>query len=101
MTRTSTFVMSLPLTICLFWFKEIWQLSCFTEEVPGSISKMWIDHYQKYRADMKKAMELTGLSKDNEADRIIQKYKQVNGKLSFYHHDGFLPLIFFFQLNKG
>ncbi|CAN6456713.1 unnamed protein product [Victoria cruziana] len=57
--------------------QEIWQLSCFTEEVPGSISKMWIDHYQKYRADMKKAMELTGLSKDNEADRIIQKYKQI------------------------
>ncbi|XP_049934875.1 probable RNA-dependent RNA polymerase 5 isoform X2 [Nymphaea colorata] len=57
--------------------QEIWQLSCFTEEVPQSVSKMWIAHYQKYRADMKKAMELTGESKDTEADRIIRKYKQI------------------------
>ncbi|KAF3791851.1 hypothetical protein EJ110_NYTH11805 [Nymphaea thermarum] len=38
---------------------------------------MWIAHYQEYRADMKKAMELTGESKDTEADRIIRKYKQI------------------------
>ncbi|KAF6142767.1 hypothetical protein GIB67_023249 [Kingdonia uniflora] len=57
--------------------KEVWKLPCFSGEVEKSCLLLWTDHYDQYRTDMKHALELDQELKNEAANRVLQKYKQI------------------------
>ncbi|KAF8393435.1 hypothetical protein HHK36_021679 [Tetracentron sinense] len=57
--------------------EEEWKLSCFDYDLPQACLELWKKHYDQYRGEMKFAMKLDGESKNESANKVIQKYKQI------------------------
>ncbi|KAL2500917.1 putative RNA-dependent RNA polymerase 5 [Forsythia ovata] len=57
--------------------REIWKLPCFDIEIPEIYLDMWKNRYDAYRVDMAKALNSGGESKNESADAVIRKYKQL------------------------
>ncbi|XP_058074196.1 probable RNA-dependent RNA polymerase 5 [Magnolia sinica] len=57
--------------------EEVWELPCFSGEIPNSCLMEWKERYREYRTEMTCAMSMVGESKDSAANEIIQKYKRI------------------------
>ncbi|XP_058074194.1 probable RNA-dependent RNA polymerase 5 isoform X2 [Magnolia sinica] len=57
--------------------EEVWELPCFSGEIPNSCLMQWKERYREYRTEMTCAMSMVGESKDSAANEIIQKYKRI------------------------
>ncbi|KAJ0031828.1 hypothetical protein Pint_13263 [Pistacia integerrima] len=57
---------------------EVWKLPYFNDdEVPEECKKKWKGLYDQYRQDMRAALQNGGEDKDEAADEVIKKYKQI------------------------
>ncbi|KAF6135828.1 hypothetical protein GIB67_028147 [Kingdonia uniflora] len=57
--------------------KEIWKLLYFSGEVEESCLLLWKGHYDQYRTEMKHALEIDQEIKNEAANGVKQKYKQI------------------------
>ncbi|EYU30717.1 hypothetical protein MIMGU_mgv1a001145mg [Erythranthe guttata] len=57
--------------------KEIWKLPCFDVPIPEIYVKMWKSRYESYRREMTKALKSGNESRNDAADEVIKKYKQL------------------------
>ncbi|KAL7134831.1 hypothetical protein ABFS83_11G051600 [Erythranthe nasuta] len=57
--------------------KEIWKLPCFDVPIPEIYVKMWKSRYESYRREMTKALKSGDESRNDAADEVIKKYKQL------------------------
>ncbi|KAG8367348.1 hypothetical protein BUALT_Bualt16G0062800 [Buddleja alternifolia] len=57
--------------------KEIWKLSCFDVPIPEIYVNMWEVRYTNYRKEMTKALKSGEESKNDAANAVIKKYKQL------------------------
>ncbi|RAL37179.1 hypothetical protein DM860_004101 [Cuscuta australis] len=56
---------------------EIEKLSCFNIKVPDECLRLWRKRYNEYRADMAEALSSSGESKNDLANEVVKKYKQL------------------------
>ncbi|PKA63394.1 putative RNA-dependent RNA polymerase 3 [Apostasia shenzhenica] len=56
---------------------EVWQIPCFSEEVPQYCLKMWEKRYDDYRCEMMTALSGPQESRDKLAEEVIHKYKKL------------------------
>ncbi|XP_075489754.1 putative RNA-dependent RNA polymerase 5 [Primulina tabacum] len=57
--------------------KDIWKLPCFDVQIPAEYVNMWRIRYGNYRKDMTKALKSGSEVKNDAADEVIRKYKQL------------------------
>ncbi|KAK6941468.1 RNA-dependent RNA polymerase, eukaryotic-type [Dillenia turbinata] len=57
--------------------QEIRKLPLLDVEVSQESLRTWRDHYKKYRSEMSAALGSVGESKEEQADDVIQKYKEL------------------------
>ncbi|KAL4572263.1 hypothetical protein LXL04_019033 [Taraxacum kok-saghyz] len=57
--------------------QEIRKLPYFEVSVPDWCLKMWKERYESYRQEMSNALKYNDLSKNDAANTVIQKYKQL------------------------
>ncbi|KAK6151840.1 hypothetical protein DH2020_014475 [Rehmannia glutinosa] len=57
--------------------REVWKLSCFDIPIPEAYVNMWKARYESYRKEMKEALESGDESKNDAANEVIKKYKQL------------------------
>ncbi|XP_059638213.1 probable RNA-dependent RNA polymerase 5 isoform X2 [Cornus florida] len=57
--------------------KEVTKLPCFDVEIPEACLKKWKERYNDYRIDMTKALQSGHESKNDCANQVIKKYKQM------------------------
>ncbi|KAI3447029.1 hypothetical protein Pfo_003694 [Paulownia fortunei] len=57
--------------------KEIWKLSCFDVPIPEMYVNMWKARYENYRKEMTEALKSGDESKNDAANEVIKKYKQL------------------------
>ncbi|KZV15097.1 putative RNA-dependent RNA polymerase 3 [Dorcoceras hygrometricum] len=57
--------------------KEIWKLPCFDVQISEEYVNMWRTRYADYRKDMTKALKSGSETKDDAAEEVIRKYKQM------------------------
>ncbi|KAL6006093.1 hypothetical protein ACLOJK_040138 [Asimina triloba] len=55
--------------------EKLWELPCFSGEIPESCWTKWSGYYAEYRQEMSCAMNLDGEAKGSAANTVIQKYK--------------------------
>ncbi|KAM3216044.1 putative RNA-dependent RNA polymerase 5 [Capsicum annuum] len=58
-------------------FPEITKLSTFEVGIPAACLRLWEERYENYRFDMKDALNTSNESKNDLADQVIKKYKQL------------------------
>ncbi|CAH9131271.1 unnamed protein product [Cuscuta epithymum] len=58
-------------------FVEIEKIACFSIKVPDECMRVWRKRYNEYRADMAEALSSCGESKNDLANEVIKKYKQL------------------------
>ncbi|THG03721.1 hypothetical protein TEA_009090 [Camellia sinensis var. sinensis] len=56
---------------------EVWKLPCFDVEIPTSCMKLWGERYSQYRCEMTEAMNLDDESKNDAANVVTKRYKQL------------------------
>ncbi|CAH9098612.1 unnamed protein product [Cuscuta europaea] len=56
---------------------EIEKIACFSIKVPDECMRVWRKRYNEYRADMAEALSSCGESKNDLANEVIKKYKQL------------------------
>ncbi|VFQ63046.1 unnamed protein product [Cuscuta campestris] len=56
---------------------EIEKLPCFDIKVPDECLRLWRKRYNEYRADMAEALSSSGESKNDLANEVVKKYKQL------------------------
>ena len=56
---------------------EIWKLPCFDVEIPTSCLRLWSEKYSNYRCEMTEVLKSAGETKNDAANAVIKKYKQV------------------------
>ncbi|KAL3625439.1 hypothetical protein CASFOL_030893 [Castilleja foliolosa] len=57
--------------------KDMWKLSCFDVPIPELYMDMWKERYINYRKDMSNALNSGDESKNDAANEVINKYKQL------------------------
>ncbi|XP_073269122.1 probable RNA-dependent RNA polymerase 5 isoform X1 [Primulina huaijiensis] len=57
--------------------KDIWKLPCFDVQIPAEYVNMWRIRYGDYRKDMTEALKSGSEVKNDAADEVIRKYKQM------------------------
>ncbi|GFP86730.1 probable RNA-dependent RNA polymerase 5 [Phtheirospermum japonicum] len=57
--------------------QQIWKLSCFDVPILGEYVDMWKARYDTYRKDMSNALKSDDDSKNDAANEVIEKYKQL------------------------
>lgn len=63
-------------------YAEIWKLPYFDINVSDSCLKIWKERYESYKQEMSNALKYNDLSKNDAANSVLQKYKQVGLCLS-------------------
>nr|KAJ0194431.1 hypothetical protein LSAT_V11C800427290 [Lactuca sativa] len=64
--------------------QEIWKLPYFDINVSDSCLKIWKERYESYKQEMSNALKYNDLSKNDAANSVLQKYKQLlYGALDF------------------
>lgn len=56
---------------------EIWKMPCFDIPIPEDYLIRWRDRYECYRGEMANALSRGDEVKNDAADDVIKKYKQV------------------------
>ncbi|KAM7515445.1 hypothetical protein LguiA_005028 [Lonicera macranthoides] len=56
---------------------EIWKLPCFDVQIPAACFNKWEQRYGEYRQEMTEALKFGGKSKNDSANEVIKKYKQM------------------------
>ncbi|KAI8021430.1 putative RNA-dependent RNA polymerase 3 [Camellia lanceoleosa] len=56
---------------------EVWKLPCFDVEIPTPYMKLWHERYSEYRREMSEAMKLDDELKNNAANAVTKRYKQL------------------------
>ncbi|KAM3321100.1 putative RNA-dependent RNA polymerase 5 [Capsicum chacoense] len=56
---------------------EITKLSTFEVGIPAACLRLWEERYENYRFDMRDALNTSNESKNDLADQVIKKYKQL------------------------
>ncbi|KAL9440712.1 hypothetical protein AB3S75_019390 [Citrus x aurantiifolia] len=56
---------------------EIWKLSCFDGGVPEACMTKWKGYYDQYRWEMKEAIDKCTVEREEAAELVIEKYKQI------------------------
>ncbi|KAI3802886.1 hypothetical protein L1987_31032 [Smallanthus sonchifolius] len=57
--------------------RNIWKLPCFNVEVPEHVLYLWKNRYDSYKHEMCKALQSGDESKNDSANIVINKYKQM------------------------
>ncbi|XP_052180975.1 probable RNA-dependent RNA polymerase 5 [Diospyros lotus] len=57
--------------------EEIWMLPCFEVEIPLASENLWAKRYCGYRHEMADALKSNAETKNDAADAVIKKYKQL------------------------
>ncbi|KAI3781775.1 hypothetical protein L2E82_11799 [Cichorium intybus] len=57
--------------------QEIWKLPYFETSVPDLCLNIWKERYESYKKEMSNALKYNDLSKNDAANSVIQKYKQL------------------------
>ncbi|KAL8189027.1 hypothetical protein R6Q57_029288 [Mikania cordata] len=57
--------------------RAIWKLPCFNVEIPEPVLNLWKNRYDSYKHEMYKALQSGDESKNNSANIVINKYKQM------------------------
>ncbi|KAI3775549.1 hypothetical protein L1987_50128 [Smallanthus sonchifolius] len=57
--------------------RNIWKLPCFNVEVPEHVLNLWKNRYDSYKQEMFEALQSGDESKNNSANIVINKYKQM------------------------
>lgn len=58
-------------------YVEIWKLPCFDVQIPEACLNTWKQRYDEYRPEMREALEAGGKLKNDSANEVNKKYKQV------------------------
>ncbi|KAH9800957.1 putative RNA-dependent RNA polymerase 3 [Citrus sinensis] len=56
---------------------EIWKLPCFDDGVPEACMTKWKGYYDQYRWEMKEAIDKCTVEREEAAELVIEKYKQI------------------------
>ncbi|KAL7260023.1 hypothetical protein ACSBR1_005813 [Camellia fascicularis] len=56
---------------------EVWKLPCFDVEIPTPYMKLWYERYSEYRREISEAMNLDDELKNNAANAMTKRYKQL------------------------
>ncbi|KAK2650448.1 hypothetical protein Ddye_017937 [Dipteronia dyeriana] len=56
---------------------KVWKLPCFDDEVPEACMTKWKELYPQYRQEMQEALCSDKEDKNEAADEVIKKYKQI------------------------
>ncbi|GMP59698.1 hypothetical protein CsSME_00022876 [Camellia sinensis var. sinensis] len=56
---------------------EVWKLPCFDVEIPTPYMKLWHERYSEYRREMSEAMNLDDELKNDAANAVTKRYKQL------------------------
>ncbi|KAK9071253.1 hypothetical protein SSX86_009821 [Deinandra increscens subsp. villosa] len=57
--------------------RGIWKLPCFNVEIPAPVLNLWKNRYDSYKQEMSQALQSGEESKNNSANIVINKYKQM------------------------
>lgn len=56
---------------------EVWKLPCFDVEIPEACLEKWKKYYEQYRQEMTTSLNQGHEFKNEAAEEVIKKYKQV------------------------